>query len=193
MVDARAWAQEDAPKEEGSAKHRGRGLRTLERIPCVDYHSAADVVEEDTYTPPEAARILRLSRRRVTQMLNAGELEGIQDPETGRWRIPQRAVHERLKDRPAWSRPDKSQEKRTSESGEEAAELRDDRVEDLQRELGRLEGRLELTEVAESTLREQLERERERADQERERAERLEAELREARRSWWQRLFRDNS
>ena len=60
---------------------------------------------------------------------------------------------------------------------------------DLQRELERMEGRLELTEVAETTLREQLERERQRADQERERAERLEAELREARRSWWRRLF----
>ena len=144
-------------------------------------------VEEDTYTPPEAARILRLSRRRVTQMLNAGDLEGAQDPETGRWSIPQRVVHERLKDRPARGRPDKDQV-RSAEGGEEAAELRD-RVEDLQRELGRLEGRMELTEVAESTLREQLERERERADQERERAERLEAELREARRSWWRRLF----
>ena len=170
MVDGHDSGKEDALKEEGPA----------------------DVVEEDTYTPPEAARILRLSRRRVTQMLNAGELEGIQDPETGRWHIPQRAVHERLKDRPSRGRSDKSQEKRTSESGEEAAELRD-RVEDLQRELGRLEGRLELTEVAESTLREQLERERERADQERERAERLEAELRDARRSWWQRLFGGSS
>ncbi len=67
---------------------------------------------------------------------------------------------------------------------EEATELRD-RVEDLQRELGRLEGRLELTEVAESTIREQLERERARAD-------RLE-ELREARERllpWWRRWFR---
>jgi hypothetical protein len=49
-----------------------------------------------------------------------------------------------------------------------------DRESDLQRELGRLEGRLELTEAAESTLREQLERERARAD-------RLEEELRDAR------------
>jgi hypothetical protein len=58
-------------------------------------------------------------------------------------------------------------------------------VEDLQRHLGRLEGRLEileLTEMAESTLREQLERERERAD-------RLEEELRDARRPWWRRMF----
>ena len=40
------------------------------------------------------------------------------------------------------------------------------RAEALQRELGRLEGCLELTAVAESTLRESLERERERADAE---------------------------
>ncbi len=65
-------------------------------------------MDEETYTPPEAARILRLSRRRVTQMLTAGELEGTQDPETGRWAIPQRAVHERLKDRPARGRPDRN-------------------------------------------------------------------------------------
>ena len=40
-------------------------------------------MDEDTYTPLEAARILRLSRRRVTQMLNAGELEGCQDESGG--------------------------------------------------------------------------------------------------------------
>ena len=44
-------------------------------------------------------------------------------------------------------------------------------VQDLQYRLGRAEARAELTERAESTLREQLERERERADQERARAE----------------------
>ena len=63
------------------------------------------------------------------------------------------------------------------------------KVEALQRELGRLEGRLELSEVAESTLRDHLERERKRADEERERANRLEEELREARRPWWRRWF----
>ena len=65
----------------------------------------------------------------------------------------------------------------------------DSKVEALQRELGRLEGRLELTKVAESTLWDHLERERKRADEERERANRLEEELREARRSWWRRWF----
>src|SRR5918995_1144700 len=46
------------------------------------------------------------------------------------------------------------------------------RLEDLQRRLGRCEGRLELTQVSETILRKYLDRERERAD-------RLEAELRE--------------
>ncbi len=49
----------------------------------------------------------------------------------------------------------------------------------LQREIGRLEGRLEATE---SALRGELERERRRAD-------RLEAELRDARRPWWRRMI----
>jgi hypothetical protein len=70
-------------------------------------------------------------------------------------------------------------------------------LQDLQRELGRLEGHLELTAQAESTAREDLERERARdeeerarADAERERAEDLRRKL-EAERSkgFWSRLF----
>ena len=70
-------------------------------------------------------------------------------------------------------------------------------VQDLQRGLGRPEGRLELTAQAESTAREDLEperarveEERRRADAERERAEELRREL-EAERSkgFWARLF----
>jgi chromosome segregation ATPase len=63
---------------------------------------------------------------------------------------------------------------------EEAGELPEElpkgivrRLEDLQRRLGRCEGRLELTRVSETILRKQLQREGERAD-------RLERELREA-------------
>jgi len=67
----------------------------------------------------------------------------------------------------------------------------------LQRELGRVEGRLQITETAESTLREDLERERRRAederaraDAERERAEELRRELEAERsRGFWSRLF----
>jgi excisionase family DNA binding protein len=56
-------------------------------------------MEEETYTPTEAARILRLTKRRIIRLITEGELEGDKD-EGGRWRIPQRAVHERLQDRP---------------------------------------------------------------------------------------------
>ena len=56
------------------------------------------------------------------------------------------------------------------------------RLETRAAENAELRTRLELTEKADSTLREQLDRERERAD-------RLEDELREARRSWWRRMF----
>ncbi len=67
----------------------------------------------------------------------------------------------------------------------------------MERELGRLEGRLELTERAESTIREERDRLLEERERERERAERLEEErerLRgelEAERSkgFWRRLF----
>ncbi len=171
--------------------------------------------EDDTYNTAEASRILRRSNRRILQMLEAGELEGEKD-ESGRWRIPQRAVHELLPSRP----PRKGSTNGTQairqdflEVSESAVEMQL-RMEALQRELGRLEGRLELTAEAESTLRESLERERERADAERERAEalqleaeRLREQLAEARapqwpsesapeavsvedrRSWWRRFF----
>jgi hypothetical protein len=171
--------------------------------------------EKDTYTTAEAGRILRRSNRRILQMIESGELEGEKD-ESGRWRIPQRVIHELLPSRPA---------RRGASNGalkarQEFLEVSESdietqlRMEALQRELGRLEGRLELTAVAESTLRESLERERERADGERERAEALELEVErlreqlaeantsqrasedaavtaaeEVRRSWWRRFF----
>ena len=135
-------------------------------------------MEEETYTPAEAAKILRLSKRRVIQLLTAGELEGEKD-EDGRWRIPQRAVHDRLGDRPPSSPRSTSSDEPTSERvGELEAEIAD-----LNYRLGRAEARAELTALAESTIREQLERERERAD-------RLEEELRAERgRGFWRRLF----
>lgn len=63
------------------------------------------------------------------------------------------------------------------------------RLEIRTHEAGELRARLQITERAESTLREDLARERERADQERGRAERLEEELKEARKGFWRRLF----
>lgn len=144
---------------------------------------------EDVYTPAEAARILArtdkpITERRIRQMLQAGELEGFRG-EAGRWHVLQSEVH-RLRD-----------ERRTApqsppgapESGGELLEV----VRALERELGRLEGRLELEERAESTLRE--ERDRLRAELETERAERQQiAEQLEAerRRGFWSRLFGGN-
>jgi len=132
-------------------------------------------VEEETYTVQEAARILRTTERTVRRRLERGDLEGTRDPTTGRWRVAARSVTAAMPERP----PKPSQE--PPEASQEAAELRL-RVEDLQRELGRLEGQRELEAVTQSTLREQLQRERERAD-------RLEEELRDARRPWWRRIF----
>src|SRR5829696_462959 len=130
-------------------------------------------MEGDHYTTGEAARILKVTEARVRQMLGAGEMEGSRDPVSDRWRIPQHAVHARLEQR------------RPPESTRSSADAREwiEQVRELERELGRVQGRLEITEVAESTLREQLERERERAD-------RLEGELREERgKGFWARLF----
>jgi excisionase family DNA binding protein len=50
---------------------------------------------EFSYTPTEAARMLRVSPTRVRQLLQDGELDGERD-EAGHWLIPARAVHERL-------------------------------------------------------------------------------------------------
>jgi len=135
---------------------------------------------EDYYTTGEAARILKVTDARVRQMLGASELEGTRDPVSDRWRIPQRAVHARLEQR----RP--SEAPRTSADAREWIE----RVAVLERELGRLEGRLQLTEEADSTLRDSLERERERADRLEERAEQLRGELEvERSKGFWARLF----
>jgi hypothetical protein len=141
-------------------------------------------VEEDFYSVDEAARILRLTPGRIRQMLRADELEGIPPEESGGrgWKIPMHAVHDR--DRPA--RVERSSE--PPESPEKLSELEVE-VRTLRYELGLSRGRLELTEQAESTLREALERERQRADAERERAEKLQAELDQARLPWYRKLF----
>ncbi len=62
-------------------------------------------------------------------------------------------------------------------------------VQQLQYRLGQAETRAELTEKTESTLREERERLLADLDRERERADRLEEELRQARRGWLRRFF----
>jgi len=143
-------------------------------------------VEEDTYTTGQAARILKVTDRGVRKMIDRGELEAQQD-ERGRHLIPQRAVHAMLEDRRAMSPGEAAAER--PESVEEARDLRE-RVEALQRELGRLEGRLELTERTESTMREERERLERLLEEERAERRRLQEELdTEHSKGFWRRLF----
>jgi excisionase family DNA binding protein len=144
-------------------------------------------VEEETYTTGQAARILRMSDRGVRKMIDRGELEASTD-ERGRHLIPQRALHALLEERRA-SGAEALAGEEASRSAEEARELRE-RVEGLQRELGRLEGRLELTERTESTMRDERERLEQLLEEERTERRRLQEELdAERARGFWQRLF----
>ena len=128
----------------------------------------------DSYTPVQAAHILRVTPTRIRQLLQGGELEGERD-EAGHWRIPSRAVDEQLER----MRRDLFPEGVWADlSLSEWVE----KVETLQQELGRLEGHLDLAERSESNLldeRDQLLKERDEAASE---VRRLKAEL-EAERS----------
>src|SRR5215207_6689083 len=138
---------------------------------------------EESYTVQEASRVLRVTERTVRRRLERGELEGTRDPISGRWRVAATSVTEAMPSRPpkAAASLQEALESEALESSESVRSYRE-RVEDLQRQLGRLEGARELEAITQCTLSEQLQRERERAD-------RLEEELRDARRSWWRKMF----
>jgi hypothetical protein len=161
--------------------------------------------ESETYTVEEAAKVLDRTPGRVRQMLRAGDLSGEhQDGDERKpWRVHKWSAHalrDRLRDEATAVERGPSEATRTPREARRSPETAADLfrvVQDLQRELGRVEGRLQITETAESTLRQELERERERAeteraraDAERERVEDLRREL-EAERSkgFWSRLF----
>src|SRR5215212_631875 len=59
---------------------------------------------EDTYTPAQVAKILRLSEPQIIQLITDGDLAGAMD-EGGSWRIPRRAVQDRLGNRLAVKPP----------------------------------------------------------------------------------------
>jgi excisionase family DNA binding protein len=103
------------------------------------------MAEDGYYTPPQAARVLGLSRRRVTQMLNDGYLQG-ERLENGRWKIPAAAVTTLLNARTERARPTRSrssQIKTTLEETKERAALQERRLERLTDSLSRLFDRLE--------------------------------------------------
>jgi molecular chaperone GrpE (heat shock protein) len=137
---------------------------------------------ETYYTPREAERILTrsdkpLTERRIRQMLQGGELEGHQD-DTGRWHVARHEIHRMLEERR------ESPSLSPTETSETVQDLRD-----LERSLGRLEGRLELSERAESTIREERDRLIRELEEERSERRRLQEELDEARKPWWRKLF----
>jgi len=167
-----------------------------------DVYSEPHETQGDFYTVEEAAKVLGRTPGRIRQLLRDGTLEGEGggDPKDP-WRVHTWAVHalrdeaprrrsichdDALKPHPGDTPSDSHQD--APETPIEARELHS-RVEAFQRELGRLEGRLELTEVAESTLRDSLERERERADAAETEARALREELARREIPWWRRLF----
>jgi hypothetical protein len=122
------------------------------------------VEEEATYSAAESAKVLGVSRRQVLNYLHDGTLEGFREDEGGAWKLFQWSVHALRDSRPATKSP--------SETSERTVDAQEwiERAQQLARELGRLEGRLELPEM--------------------ERADRLEAELQaERQRGFWARLF----
>ena len=129
---------------------------------------------DDFYSPAQAARVLGVTPTRVRQLLQAGELEGERDG-ADHWSIPASAVVDRL---------DRLRRERFVEAaGYDPVSARElqERAEVLQRELGRLEGRLEsevntrrYLEADRALLAKRLERERLRREEvERERDELL--------------------
>jgi excisionase family DNA binding protein len=143
---------------------------------------------DEFYTAVEAAKVLGISDRRVRKLASEGRIEGERTDDG--WMLFRRSVHE--------FRDMKRAREAPTMMPEWPIEVREalDEVKNLTFRLGRMEGRLELEAITRSTLEQQLQREQDRADQERKRAdaerqrvEVLETELREARRSWWQRMF----
>ena len=101
-------------------------------------------------------------------MLASGELRDVRD-EVGHWEVDARSVHELLRERWEVLSGVLEDPQRLSELEAEVRELR--------YLLGRTEGRLELVQDAEGTLRDQLAREIDRADRAERRVEELEAKL----------------
>lgn len=140
--------------------------------------------------------MLGLGARRVQQLVASGEIVG--EKHSGAWRLAAWSVHRYLEDHGP-SRPRVSRLSRPPDAPGRTEGDREwvDRVNTLEREIGRLEGRLELTEQTESTIREDRDRllqerneQQGRADEERRRADELQRRLdSEVSRGFWSRLF----
>jgi hypothetical protein len=148
----------------------------------------------DFYTLSEAAQILEAPQRSLLKSLETGEIEGEQDPQSGRWKIPKQAVDERV------SAESSSEDTAEDSQGQAAEMLRElvGEMGDVHRQVGHLRSRLDRARRAESEEKEQLlselAQEREGHRRERERADRLDKEATRLReelegKGSWRRLF----
>jgi chromosome segregation ATPase len=116
----------------------------------------------DTYTAPQAAKILDVSERRVRQLVAEGKLEGDRDAE-GIMRLSQRSVNEERKLRRTKTKAAGARKASTRRSGTGSGGSVDvDQIaEKVATAVGtRLEGQLEITRQAESLIRQELDEER---------------------------------
>jgi hypothetical protein len=130
----------------------------------------------DFYTLAEAARVLEMPQRRLLEMLEIGEIEGEQDPQSSRWQISKHAVDELVSASPSPEGPTEEFPERSTEMIQELV----DELGNLHMEVGHLRNRLSVARRTEKEERElllaELEQEREKYDQERERADKLQEE-----------------
>ena len=168
--------------EEDARQSRGNGPR--------------DSGEGGWVTTRVAAKALGVKPRQVRNYIAEGELEYKAEGEgvNKAYLVSIDSVNElREKRNSAGMQP--RQRRRTSPEALDAAATAEilegltARLEARAKEIGELRARLELTSQAESTLREERERLLADLERERERADRLEEELRGARRGWLRRFF----
>ncbi len=155
-------------------------------------------------TTKAAAKALGVTRRTVQEYVRKGELKAFAEGEGVAKKyyvsVDSLATLRERRRHEAKEAPDLADVSSSAETSEKPGEGRREALgEVLRRAIERLEtrtaeaadlrARLELTEKAESTLRESLDRERERADALQLEKDRLRTELEEARLSWWRRFF----
>jgi vacuolar-type H+-ATPase subunit I/STV1 len=149
--------------------------------------------KKELYSTKEVERILQragkpLTKSRIRQLLRAGELEGERD-ERRRWYVYRREVHRLLEERRDPSLAGEAGASPEEQESPESAVAWVDTVASLEREFGRLECRLELTERAESTVQEELDQLIRELEEVRAERRRLQEELDNSRRSWWRKLL----
>lgn len=133
----------------------------------------------DAYTTAEAAKVLGLSERRVRQLVADGRLPAERDAE-GKITLPQAAVHAERRNRKSGGRS--NGRKAAAKASASAPALDADALaEQVAAVVSKaVEGRLEITQKAESLMRQELDEERARRSEAEQQLAALRAELQAA-------------